>query len=197
MPKSGRTFPFGLTAFGETKTLLAWSKDPRCTVSYPTIRKRVLAGVPVELAITAGKMDLIPEILTQEQLDYIWANCDRMSSREIAHELGVKRSLVRSYLDRQPQPLDLEVIEELIDYVRSFGWPGAGRMGALAFAHKKHAVIVYEDEAVLDILEVALCPRTICRYSLNDRGLRKLERRKKKIVVGAPIVSTGKSMVSR
>ena len=29
-----------LTAFGETKTIAEWSRDPRCAVSYPTLCSR-------------------------------------------------------------------------------------------------------------------------------------------------------------
>lgn len=41
-----------LTAFGETKLLAEWLKDPRCVVSYTTLRGRVSRGWPDEAAIT-------------------------------------------------------------------------------------------------------------------------------------------------
>jgi hypothetical protein len=44
-----------LTAFGETKTFKGWSRDPRCVVSYTTLRARILARYwPAEIAITAA-----------------------------------------------------------------------------------------------------------------------------------------------
>ncbi|WP_331726376.1 type I-E CRISPR-associated protein Cse1/CasA [Streptomyces sp. NBC_00470] len=39
--KAGRPTARALTAFGETKSLSKWGKDPRCMVSYSTLRDRV------------------------------------------------------------------------------------------------------------------------------------------------------------
>lgn len=39
-------------AFGEAKTLFAWSKDARCVVSHPGLRKRLADGWPLERALT-------------------------------------------------------------------------------------------------------------------------------------------------
>lgn len=44
---------FKITAFGETKCSAAWSRDPRCSVSPITLRKRVEVGWPPETAVTA------------------------------------------------------------------------------------------------------------------------------------------------
>ncbi len=41
-----------LAAFGETKSLNAWSKDPRCSVSLSVLVKRLNEGEPAEAAIT-------------------------------------------------------------------------------------------------------------------------------------------------
>ncbi|MEW6743541.1 MAG: helix-turn-helix domain-containing protein [Planctomycetota bacterium] len=41
-----------ITAFGERKGLLAWSRDPRCTVSTTALRLRLERGFPPERAIT-------------------------------------------------------------------------------------------------------------------------------------------------
>lgn len=42
-----------ITAFGETKTAVEWSEDPRCMVSYPTLISRIVVqGLPPETAIT-------------------------------------------------------------------------------------------------------------------------------------------------
>ncbi|MBK7876299.1 MAG: hypothetical protein IPJ77_11170 [Planctomycetes bacterium] len=41
-----------VTAFGESKSVHAWSKDPRCSVSGETLRTRLNEGLPPETAIT-------------------------------------------------------------------------------------------------------------------------------------------------
>lgn len=38
-------------AFGEAKTVGEWARDPRCAVSRPTLRERLLDGVPPEVAM--------------------------------------------------------------------------------------------------------------------------------------------------
>ncbi|MFE7119374.1 type I-E CRISPR-associated protein Cse1/CasA [Streptomyces sp. NPDC057654] len=42
-PRTGRPTNRTLTAFGETKSLAQWAKDPRCQVSYPALRARAAA----------------------------------------------------------------------------------------------------------------------------------------------------------
>jgi len=39
-------------AFGESKTVKAWSRDPRCQVHDSNLKKRLKRGMPPELAIT-------------------------------------------------------------------------------------------------------------------------------------------------
>ena len=41
-----------ITAFGETKTVAAWSRDSRCVVKRDTLRARIKYGFPQEKAIT-------------------------------------------------------------------------------------------------------------------------------------------------
>lgn len=41
------------TAFGETKTVAEWSRDPRCVVRADTLRARIRNGFPAELSITS------------------------------------------------------------------------------------------------------------------------------------------------
>lgn len=45
-----------VTAFGETKTLQAWSKDPRCAVSRTGLQHRLKLGYMPERAITQQRM---------------------------------------------------------------------------------------------------------------------------------------------
>ncbi len=42
-----------ITAFGETKGITAWSRDPRCKVTYPGLHDRLRRGIPPEEALTA------------------------------------------------------------------------------------------------------------------------------------------------
>jgi hypothetical protein len=41
--------------FGESKTLVEWSEDPRCAVNYNALRNRIQRGWPLEDAVTAPK----------------------------------------------------------------------------------------------------------------------------------------------
>jgi len=54
--RAGRPTSRNLTAFDTTKTLAQWAKDPRCQVSYPTLRRRaetLAEGEDAEHIITA------------------------------------------------------------------------------------------------------------------------------------------------
>jgi excisionase family DNA binding protein len=51
-PSTGSTAPKRITAFGETKSVRRWSKDPRCAVNYSTLMVRLNAGIDPEVAIT-------------------------------------------------------------------------------------------------------------------------------------------------
>lgn len=42
-----------VVAFGETKGVCAWTRDPRCVVSKTVLVRRLAAGVPPEIAITS------------------------------------------------------------------------------------------------------------------------------------------------
>lgn len=49
---------FIITAFGETKCLADWVADDRCSVSYNTVKDRILKwGFCAEVAITAGPLN--------------------------------------------------------------------------------------------------------------------------------------------
>jgi hypothetical protein len=41
-------------AFGECQTIAEWSRDPRCSVSYGVLQKRLYSGFQPELAIIAA-----------------------------------------------------------------------------------------------------------------------------------------------
>ena len=43
-----------LTVWGETKTVAAWARDPRCAVGEDVLRQRVTAGWSAERALTQG-----------------------------------------------------------------------------------------------------------------------------------------------
>lgn len=42
-----------LSAFGETKSIMQWSKDPRCSIAWPTLYYRIDSGMPPEQAISS------------------------------------------------------------------------------------------------------------------------------------------------
>lgn len=46
-----------LTAFTATKTLAEWVKDPRCTVTYSSLYRRIRMGWDPETAITTPKLN--------------------------------------------------------------------------------------------------------------------------------------------
>ena len=50
-----RKSPYAVAAFGETKTLEEWVRDPRCSVRWAALRWRLEAGWPAEKAITNGR----------------------------------------------------------------------------------------------------------------------------------------------
>ena len=47
-----------IDAFGEEKTIALWVDDPRCSVNYDILQKRLKNGVPPELAILAEKGEI-------------------------------------------------------------------------------------------------------------------------------------------
>jgi hypothetical protein len=49
---NNRTISRWITAFGETRTLADWSRDPRCFVSQIMIARRIKEGMTPEIAIT-------------------------------------------------------------------------------------------------------------------------------------------------
>ena len=49
-----------ITAWGETKLLKRWSEDPRCSVSYISIRKRIKKGWTPERAISEPNPHAVP-----------------------------------------------------------------------------------------------------------------------------------------
>ncbi len=55
-----------ITAFGESKTMAAWSKDPRCTANRELLRVRLARGWDPGDAITRPKRDVAPQKFTHE-----------------------------------------------------------------------------------------------------------------------------------
>ena len=49
-----------VTAFGQTKSLAEWTRDPRCQIHIGGLRKRLGRGIPAEVAITAPGFQLPP-----------------------------------------------------------------------------------------------------------------------------------------
>jgi hypothetical protein len=46
-----------ITAFGETKCLADWARDPRCKVSLEALQQRIRAGWNPQAAITLGPIE--------------------------------------------------------------------------------------------------------------------------------------------
>jgi hypothetical protein len=62
---TGRTSTRTATAFGETKSLISWSQDPRCKTSLTSLYKRLeKPGVDAEHAITTPMRECEPEYYT-------------------------------------------------------------------------------------------------------------------------------------
>ena len=47
-----------ITAFDEVKTIALWVDDPRCSVNYDILQKRLKNGFPPEIAILAEKGEI-------------------------------------------------------------------------------------------------------------------------------------------
>jgi hypothetical protein len=47
-----------VTVFGETKRLMDWSYDPRCRVTWFTLRDRLQRGIPPEEAMTLSRNEV-------------------------------------------------------------------------------------------------------------------------------------------
>jgi hypothetical protein len=51
-PSKGKIPPHLVTAFGETKSMAEWSRDPRCLVPYQVIKNRLRRGWSPETTLT-------------------------------------------------------------------------------------------------------------------------------------------------
>lgn len=69
-----------ITAFGETKRLVAWEEDPRAAVCGKQIRKRIILGWPPEEAISSkaktGKWSRVPREKRNRICDGSWPAAD-------------------------------------------------------------------------------------------------------------------------
>lgn len=90
-----------LVAFGETKTLAAWSRDDRCEVSATTIGVRLRQGMTPEEAITT------PSMATKGYKDKVVGNHDRFfitafgETKDIRHWVHDKRCKVAMHTLRK------------------------------------------------------------------------------------------------
>ncbi len=65
-------------AFGETKTLGEWSRDPRCIVPLRVLKTRLNRGVPPERAITGPEVDTtLYEAFGEKKTLRAWADDPR------------------------------------------------------------------------------------------------------------------------
>jgi hypothetical protein len=70
--QNNRQYHCRIIAFGETKTIADWTRDPRCVVSFQTLQRRVDRGWGTEIAITSPAEIRMGErskasVLTQQQ----------------------------------------------------------------------------------------------------------------------------------
>jgi hypothetical protein len=72
-------------AFGESKTLTAWARDPRCEVSVNTLRARRAAGWKLEDAITAPRQQAGHRRLSDEETAALKAAADLVRSLPHVH----------------------------------------------------------------------------------------------------------------
>lgn len=90
-----------LTAFGETKTTAAWSRDPRCSVTPDSLRKRLAAwaGVSHEDIIT------LPATPASERAKARWANVASQKSGGVAANHGEQSPQMQPAEPAPPSPL--------------------------------------------------------------------------------------------
>ncbi|SRR6266536_3722 len=82
-------------AFGKKRSLAAWSRDPRCMVSYTGLRKRVLEkGMAVEAALAAPSQLPGPARDTTHDADIRRAAEAGRTITETAVELGLSGNTV-------------------------------------------------------------------------------------------------------
>lgn len=81
-----------LTAFGETKTIVEWSEDPRCTVCYIALAARVRSGGDPERIITtpSGSYHKTRKVPVYE------AYGQKKPMREWVAQYGVKRTTIEA-----------------------------------------------------------------------------------------------------
>lgn len=101
-----------ITAFGETKGLLAWARDPRCRVNATSLLGRLRGGLPPEAAISTPARMVRRAMLPHPELARARVRPVRDDARiarlyadgrtlaEIGRELGCARASVRLALRR-------------------------------------------------------------------------------------------------
>lgn len=52
-----------LTAWGETKTIAEWARDPRCLVNRTNLHRRLSKGIPVEIALTKTRGAITKKVM--------------------------------------------------------------------------------------------------------------------------------------
>lgn len=94
-----------LTGFGETKSLTAWTRDSRCSVSVTVLHHRLKSGWPVERAIATPQQrhwtDAEDEVVRQYAVgrNGAWGECAKILGRSVvsirsrAARIGVERPL--------------------------------------------------------------------------------------------------------
>jgi predicted HTH domain antitoxin len=135
-----------LTAFGETKSLAAWERDPRCVVTRMTLVQRLEAGATPEDAIGRLPSDSFERARAtrrkhrpKDRVDWELAKQlyeSGKSSREIAEIVGVSSDTVLSGLRRQGVAIRVKTTWTLDPATRALylTWSKIRREGAKAAA---------------------------------------------------------------
>ncbi len=88
-------------AFGESKTIEDWAKDPRCTVRQTTLASQISKGVPLEVALGVppklreafGERKTIAEWAKDPRCEVTYANLRARVHRGTPLELALQRKL--------------------------------------------------------------------------------------------------------
>ena len=94
--------PTRITAFGETKSVSDWARDPRCVVGRSALSARLCAGWEPEQAITTGKR----RALTPEEVQEIrqLREDTGMSFRELGKRFDASYGTIQAIVQRRHWP---------------------------------------------------------------------------------------------
>lgn len=150
-----------ITAFGETKTPGQWARDPRCTVTAPTLNERIEMGMNPELAITAKPRE---------------ANRKESGTRQLGQPreaFGETKTLRDWCADSRCVVTQVQVLDRL-----RYGWeleralmtPKLSRAECIAARVQENAKFITAFGETKSVSAWARDPRsTVCRETIGNR----------------------------